>query len=78
MKVEHAQGSGTTNLYPVNIGVVDHESEVREGMVWRWREGGANSGVHAQTFLGEMSCWDDIPPKREKNELESLSACHEG
>ena len=25
-----------------------------------------------------MSCWDDIPPKRNKVELEPLDACHEG
>ena len=61
MEVEHVQGSGTTNLYPANIGVVGHESEVRD----------------AQTLLGEMSYWDDIPPKRGKDELESLCACHE-
>ena len=24
-----------------------------------------------------MSCWDDIPPKREKDKLEPLGACHE-
>lgn len=25
-----------------------------------------------------MSYWDDIPPKRSKDELEPLGACHEG
>ena len=25
-----------------------------------------------------MSCWDNIPPKRSKAELELLGACHEG
>ena len=39
MELEHAQGLGTTNLYPANIGVVGHKSEVKEGMVWRWGEG---------------------------------------
>ena len=29
-------------------------------------------------FLGEVSRWDDIPPKRSKVELEPLGACHEG
>ena len=29
-------------------------------------------------FWGEMSCWDDISPKRSKYELESLDACHRG
>ena len=38
MEVEHTQGSGTTNLYPANIGVVGHGSKVREGMVWQWGE----------------------------------------
>ena len=33
MGVEHAQDSGTTNLYPANIGAVDHGSEVKEGVV---------------------------------------------
>ena len=27
---------------------------------------------------GEMSCWDDISPKRSKYELEPLDACHRG
>ena len=34
--------------------------------------------VPAQTLLGEVSCWDDIPPKRSKTEFEPLGACHEG
>ena len=46
-----------------------------------WSGGGekgeAYSRVPVQTLLGEMSCWDDIPPKKGKDELESLSACHE-
>ena len=41
-------------------------------------KGGAYSRVPAQNLLGEMSCWDDIPPKRGRDELEPLSACHEG
>ena len=41
-------------------------------------KGGAYSVVHTQTLLGEMSHWDDIPPKRGKDELEPLGACHEG
>jgi len=47
-------------------------------MVWRWGEGKTYSGVPAQVFLGEMSCWDDIPSKGSKDELRPLSACHEG
>ena len=34
--------------------------------------------VPARALLGEVSYWDDIPPKRSKAELEPLSACHEG
>ena len=33
-EVEHAQGSGITNLYLANTKVVGHGSKVREGMVW--------------------------------------------
>ena len=76
--MEHAQGLGTTNPYLTNTEMVGHGPEVKEGMVWRWGEGGAYSRVPAQTFLEEMSCQDDIPPKRGKDELEPLSACHEG
>ena len=47
-------------------------------MVWQWGEGKIYYGVPAQVLLGEMSCWDDIPPKRSKDELELLGACHEG
>ena len=47
-------------------------------MVWWQGEGKTYSGVPTQAFLGEMSCWDDIPPKRSKDELEPLGACHEG
>ena len=36
------------------------------------------SGVLAQVLLGEMSCWDDMPPKRSKDELQPLGVCHEG
>ena len=53
-------------------------SGVREGMVWRWGEGKTYFGVSAQALLGEMSCWDDIPPKSSKDELKPLGACHEG
>ena len=45
-----------------------------------WSGGGEKGEVYSriltQALLGEMSCWDDIPPKREKDELESLGACH--
>ena len=35
-------------------------------------------GVLAQALLGGMFYWDDMPPKRSKDELESPGACHEG
>ena len=34
--------------------------------------------VPARALLGEVSYWDDIPPKRSKIELEPLGACHVG
>ena len=74
----YTQGSGTTYLYPTNTGEGGHGSEVREGVVWRWGEGGAYFGVLAQALLGEMSCWDDISSKRGKHELESLDSCYRG
>ena len=43
----YTQGSGTTYLYPTNTGEGGHGSEVREGVVWRWGEGGAYFGVIA-------------------------------
>ena len=55
-----------------------HGSEVREGMVWRLGEGKTYSRVPIQALLGEMFCWDGIPFKRSKDELEPLGACHEG
>ena len=39
-------------------------------------KGEAYSGVLAQALLEEMSCWDDIPPKSGKEELDSLGACY--
>jgi len=36
------------------------------------------SRVPAQALLGKMSCWNNIPSKRSKDELESLGACYEG
>ena len=76
MGVEHTQGLGTTHLYPANIGAVDHGLEVREGMVWRKEKGEAYSKVSTQVLLGEISCWDNIPPKRGNDKLESLDACY--
>ena len=78
MKVEYAQGLGTTNLYPANTRVVGHGSKIREGMAWWWGEKKTHFQVLTQILLREMSCWDDIPPKRRNEELEPLGACHEG
>ena len=47
-------------------------------MVCRWGEGKTYYEVPARALLGEASCWDDIPPKRNKAKLEPLGACHEG
>ena len=58
--------------------VVGHGLEVRKGMVWWWGERKAYSRVFTQALLGKMSCQDDILPKRRKDELEPLGACHEG
>jgi len=57
--------------------VVGHGSEIREGMIWWWGEGKAYFGIAAQVLLGEISCWDNILLKRNKDELELLGACHE-
>ena len=47
-------------------------------MIWQWGEGKTYSKVPAQVLLGEMSCWNDISPKKSKNKLEPLGVCHEG
>ena len=47
-------------------------------MVWWWGEEKTYYGVPAQALLGEMSCWDDISPKRSNDELKPLGTCHEG
>ena len=46
------QGSSTTYLYLANTGEVGHESEVRGGVVWWWRERRAYFGVPTQAFFG--------------------------
>ena len=74
----YTQGSDTIYLYPVNTEEVGHGSEVREGVVWRWGEGGAYFRVPAQVLLGEMSYWDGISSKRGKYELEPLDTCYKG
>ena len=72
------QGSDTVYLYLANTGEVGHGSEVREGVVWRWGEGGAYFRVPAQVLLGEISCWYGVSFKRGKYELEPLDACYRG
>ena len=57
--------------------VVDHGSKVKGDMVWRWGEGKTYYRVPTQILLQVMSYWDDLPPKRSKDELEPLGACHE-
>ena len=74
----YIKGPGTTYLYPANTWEVGHGSRVSKSMVWRWRERGGLFEVLAQTSLGEMSYWDGISPKRSKNELGLLDACHRG
>ena len=69
---------GTTSLHPANTKVVGYGSEVRGSIVWWWGEGKTYFGVPAQILLGIMSCWDDLPLKRNKDELEPLGTCHEG
>ena len=47
-------------------------------MVWQWGKGKTYYGILAQALLGEMSYWDDTPPKGSKDELGPLGAYHEG
>ena len=70
-KVKHAPDLGTTSLYPANIG--SDKSWVRGK-----RGHGLAVGRRKKPILGEMFCWDDVPPKKNKDELEPLGACHEG
>ena len=47
-----------------------------------WFSGGERGKTYfevpTRALLGEVSRWNDIPPKRSKTELEPLGACHEG
>ena len=47
-------------------------------MVWRWGEGKAYFGIPTQILLEVMSSWDELPPKKSKDKLEPLGACHDG
>ena len=75
-KVKHVRDPGTINLYPANI--KSGGSWVRGHSLAVGREKETYSGVLAQALLGEMSYWNDIPPKRSKDKLEPPGACHEG
>ena len=71
------QGPNTSSLYLANIGsggswVRGHGLAVGRGIKKK-----TYYGVIAQALLGEMFCWDDMPPKRSKDELEPPGACHE-
>ena len=56
------------------------KSGVRRKRAWSGSKerGKTYSEIPAQALLGEISCWDDILPKRSKDELEPLGAYHEG
>ena len=78
-KVKHAQDPNTTSLYPVNIGSGESWVKGKRGhglAVGRGKK--IYFGVLAQALLGEMSCWDNMLPKRSKDELEPPNACHKG
>ena len=42
------------------------------------RKGKPILGFPLKFHWEEMSCWDDISPKRSKHELKPLDACHRG
>ena len=77
-KVKHAQDLGTTNLYPTNIGSGGSWVRGKRGHGLTVGREKTYSGVFAQALLEEMSCWDNMPPKRSKDELEPLDACYKG
>ena len=67
MEVEHPQGSGTTHLYPTNTGVVGHNLEIREGIVWWWGEGESLLwGSYSSSFGGNVLLGWHTTQKREK------------
>ena len=53
-----------------------------QGFYGVWFGGGEKKGVYfgvpAQSYLGDMSYWDGISPKRGKYRLRTLDACHRG
>ena len=77
-KVKHAQDLGTTNLYPTNIGSGGSWVRGKRGHGLAVGREKTYFGVFARALLEEMSCWDNMPPKRSKDELEPLDACYKG
>ena len=73
--MKHARDRDTTSLYPANIG--SGGSWVKgHGLAMGEKKKKTYCGVLAHALLGEMFCWDDMPPKRSKDELEPPGACH--
>ena len=56
----------------------DHGSEVRGHGLVVGRGKRPIFEVPVRALLGEVSYWDDIPPKRSKTKLKPLGAYHEG
>ena len=76
--MEHAEGLDLISMYLANTG--SGGSWVKGKRAWsddRERRKPI-MGFLLKLFWGEMSYWDDIPPKISKDELESLGACREG
>ena len=77
--MKHARDPSTTSLYPANIGSGGSWVRGKRGYGLAVGRGEKTySRVLAQALLGEMFCWDDMPPKRSKDELKPPGACHEG
>ena len=51
---------------------------MRECALAMGRRGKLILGFLLKLLWGEMSCWDDIPPKRSKHELKPLDTYHRG
>jgi len=68
------QGLGTTYLYPANIGRWVGQGYERVCGLAVGRRGKPILGFPLKLLWGEMSCWNDISPKRSKHELKLLDA----
>ena len=64
MERRHAQGSGTTSLYLANTGYgeVGGQRFRGHGLV----VGRGKKSIFDSSSFGEVSCWDDLLPKRSK------------